>query len=137
MVQFGRVMAFAMRKDRVLVTTDTDFGAVVALTGAVVPNVLPLRRVGDSVAERVVAMLDVLPGCVRYELGGQQWWWSKKIATESLPPDRPGMTAGASRTGERRVVSSFAVVSSSRRPTPRSWSPARAGEDPVSTGGTR
>lgn len=48
-------------EDPVLVTTDTDFGTILALTGAAGPNVLLLRGVGDSVTERVAAILDVLP----------------------------------------------------------------------------
>lgn len=37
------VMALALREDRVLVTTDTDFGTILALTGAAGPSV-PLLR---------------------------------------------------------------------------------------------
>lgn len=54
-------MAVAVDQDRALVTTDTDFGTILALTGAAGPNVLLLRDVGDSVDERVAAILDVLP----------------------------------------------------------------------------
>lgn len=61
------VMRLALHEDRVLVTTDTDFGTILALTGAAGPNVLLLRGVGDSAAERVAAILDVLPR-VEYEL---------------------------------------------------------------------
>ena len=42
------VMALALREDRVLVTTDMDFGTLLALTGAAGPNVVLLRGVGDS-----------------------------------------------------------------------------------------
>lgn len=61
------VMALAVDEDRVLVTTDTDFGTILALTGAEGPNVLLLRGIGDSVSERVAAILDVLPR-ITYEL---------------------------------------------------------------------
>lgn len=47
------VMALALAEERVLITTDTDFGTILALTGAIGPNVLLLRGVGDSVSERV------------------------------------------------------------------------------------
>ena len=60
-------MALAVDEDRVLVTTDTDFGTILALTGAEGPNVLLLRGIGDSVSERVAAILDVLPR-ITYEL---------------------------------------------------------------------
>ena len=61
------VMALALQQDRVLVTTDTDFGTILALTGAAGPSVLLLRGVSDSVTDRVAAILDVLPR-VEYEL---------------------------------------------------------------------
>lgn len=47
------VMALATAEDRVLVTTDTDFGTILALTGAAGPSVLLLRGVGDPTPERV------------------------------------------------------------------------------------
>ena len=61
------VMGLALGEDRVLVTTDTDFGTILALTGAAGPNVLLLRGVGDCAEERVAAILDVLPR-IEYEL---------------------------------------------------------------------
>lgn len=61
------VMALALQEARVLVTTDTDFGTILALTGAAGPSVLLLRGVSDSVTGRVAAIIDVLPR-VEYEL---------------------------------------------------------------------
>lgn len=61
------VMTLAATEDRVLITTDTDFGTILALTGAARPNVLLLRGIGDSVTERATAILDVLPK-VEHEL---------------------------------------------------------------------
>lgn len=55
------VMALALAEDRVLVTTDTDFGTILALTGAAGPSVMLLRGLGDSASERVAVILDVLP----------------------------------------------------------------------------
>ena len=55
------VMQRALAEERVLVTTDTDFGTILALTGAAGPSVLLLRGVGDSTPERVTALLTVLP----------------------------------------------------------------------------
>ena len=55
------VMALALAEDRVLVTTDTDFGTILALTGAAGPSVVLLRGIGDSTPERVAALLAVLP----------------------------------------------------------------------------
>jgi predicted nuclease of predicted toxin-antitoxin system len=61
------VMTVAIADNRVLVTTDTDFGTILALTGAAGPSVLLLRGIGDSVNERVDAILGVLPR-VEHEL---------------------------------------------------------------------
>jgi predicted nuclease of predicted toxin-antitoxin system len=61
------VMALALEEDRLLITTDTDFGTILALTGAAGPNVLLLRGIGDTVDVRVEAILDILPR-VEYEL---------------------------------------------------------------------
>ena len=55
------VMALALAEDRVLVTTDTDFGTSLALTGAAGPSVLLLRGIGDSTPERAAALPAVLP----------------------------------------------------------------------------
>lgn len=55
------VMALALAEDRVLVTTDTDFGTILALTGASGPSVVLLRGLGDSTRERLAVILDVLP----------------------------------------------------------------------------
>lgn len=41
-------------------TTDTDFGTILALSGAAGPSVLLLRSVGDSIDERVNATLHAL-----------------------------------------------------------------------------
>ncbi|MDX1619858.1 MAG: hypothetical protein R3320_02630 [Nitriliruptorales bacterium] len=60
-------MPLAVDEDRILVTTDTDLGTILALTGAAGPNVLLLRGVGDSVDDRVNAILDILPQ-VEFEL---------------------------------------------------------------------
>ena len=54
-------MAVALSEERVLVTTDTDFGTILALTGAAGPNVLLLRGIEDSATGRVTAILDLLP----------------------------------------------------------------------------
>lgn len=54
------VLTHAAREQRVLVITDTDFGAILALSSASVPSVLLLRGVGDTVDERVDAIAQAL-----------------------------------------------------------------------------
>lgn len=44
-----------------LITTDTDFGTILALSGRAHPSVLLLRGVGDSVQQRLTAILRALP----------------------------------------------------------------------------
>lgn len=55
------VMALALVEGRVLVTTDTDFGTILALTGAAGPSVVLMRGLGDAAHERVAVILHVLP----------------------------------------------------------------------------
>jgi predicted nuclease of predicted toxin-antitoxin system len=59
------VMAYAVSSGRIVVTTDTDFGALLALSGAAGPSVMLLRSVGDSLEERYSAItraLEVVSG---------------------------------------------------------------------------
>jgi predicted nuclease of predicted toxin-antitoxin system len=51
------VLACADRESRVLVATDTDFGTILALSGAGGPSVLLLRGIGDTIDERLRAIL--------------------------------------------------------------------------------
>jgi predicted nuclease of predicted toxin-antitoxin system len=55
------VLVCADREGRVLVSTGTDFGTVLALSGAGGPSVLLLRRIGHTIEERLVAILGALP----------------------------------------------------------------------------
>lgn len=50
----------AVEEERVLVTTDTDFGTILALTGAAGPSVLLLRGVDDDIEARASALLEAL-----------------------------------------------------------------------------
>jgi predicted nuclease of predicted toxin-antitoxin system len=51
------VLAYADRDSRALVTTDTDFGTILALSGAGGPSVLLLRGIGDTIGQRLRAIL--------------------------------------------------------------------------------
>jgi predicted nuclease of predicted toxin-antitoxin system len=50
------VMAAARQEDRVVVTADTDFGTLLALSDMPRPSVLLLRRPGRRVEQRVAAV---------------------------------------------------------------------------------
>ena len=82
------VMALALAEERVLVTTDTDFGTILALTGAAGPSVVLLRGVGDSMSERVAAVLDVLPRVEGDLSEGAVIVVEKDRYRSPLPPDR-------------------------------------------------
>ncbi|CAN5817040.1 hypothetical protein BH23ACT8_BH23ACT8_19140 [soil metagenome] len=54
------VMAFAVAEGRVLITTDTDFGTLLALSGDARPSVVLLRGIADSLEERHAAIVRAL-----------------------------------------------------------------------------
>ncbi len=54
------LLAKAAHDDRVIVTADTDFGTLLALTGASEPSVILLRRIGRRTTERTHIVLTVL-----------------------------------------------------------------------------
>jgi predicted nuclease of predicted toxin-antitoxin system len=54
------ILTKAAADDRVVVTADTDFGTLLALSGASGPSVVLLRRSGRRVPERVRIVLTVL-----------------------------------------------------------------------------
>lgn len=54
------ILSRAFQEDRVIVTADTDFGTLLALSGAAGPSVILLRRGGRRVPERVRTVLTVL-----------------------------------------------------------------------------
>lgn len=56
----GAVLRLAVAERRVLVTLDTDFGTLLAMTGASEPSVVLLRGLADDTQSRVAAMLSVL-----------------------------------------------------------------------------
>jgi predicted nuclease of predicted toxin-antitoxin system len=54
------VLAAADADSRVLITADTDFGTLLALSGAAQPSVILLRRPGRQSAERAQIVLAIL-----------------------------------------------------------------------------
>lgn len=56
----ARFLAHAHREQRVVVTTDTDFGTMLALSGAGGPSVILLRGIGDTVDERFDAVVSAI-----------------------------------------------------------------------------
>lgn len=55
------VLALAATEDRILITTDTDFPTLLALSGEPIPSVLLLRGISDSIQGRLAAILNALP----------------------------------------------------------------------------
>jgi predicted nuclease of predicted toxin-antitoxin system len=51
------VLARARDEDRVLVSADTDFGLLLAVSGAVSPSVLLIRRISERRADQIVAII--------------------------------------------------------------------------------
>jgi predicted nuclease of predicted toxin-antitoxin system len=88
-----QVLARAVQEDRVVVTVDTDFGTLPALSGADRPSVLLLRGVGDSHAERRTAILGAIAR-VSNSSTRALWSWSSPIECAFAPSrskahDRP------------------------------------------------
>ncbi len=54
------VLAAAGEDSRILITADTDFGTLLALSGAAQPSVILLRRPGRGSAERAQIVLTVV-----------------------------------------------------------------------------
>jgi predicted nuclease of predicted toxin-antitoxin system len=54
------VLATAHREDRVVVTADTDFGTLLALSPPPQPSVILLRRQGRRAEQRTGAVLDAI-----------------------------------------------------------------------------
>ena len=71
-----------------LVTTDTDLGAILTLSGAPVPSVLLLRGVGDTTDERVDAVIRAL-AVVEHDLarGAIVVIESDRVRVRTLPID--------------------------------------------------
>jgi predicted nuclease of predicted toxin-antitoxin system len=54
------VLAAAEEDERILITADTDFGPLLALSGAAQPSVILFRRPGRRSAERAELVLTIL-----------------------------------------------------------------------------
>ena len=63
------MLAAALTQDRVLITLDTDFGALIALSGARLPSVVLLRGEVTRRPDRQVALLLANLDQIEYDLG--------------------------------------------------------------------
>jgi predicted nuclease of predicted toxin-antitoxin system len=83
------VLAKARADDRVVVTADTDFGTLLALSGASGPSVILLRRSGRRVHERariVLLVLDLVAD--QLAAGSVVTVDNERIRIRPLPVDR-------------------------------------------------
>lgn len=83
------VLAKARADDRVVVTADTDFGTLLALSGAAGPSVVLLRRSGRRVHERariVLTVLDLVAG--QLDAGAVVTVDNERVHIRPLPVDR-------------------------------------------------
>lgn len=83
------VLTKASADDRVIVTADTDFGTLLALSGASGPSVVLLRRSGRHVPERariVLLVLDLV--AVQLTTGAVVTVDNERVRIRPLPVDR-------------------------------------------------
>lgn len=83
------VLTKARTDDRVVVTADTDFGTLLALSGASGPSVVLLRRSGRRVHERaqiVLLVLDLVAD--QLATGSVVTVDNERVRIRSLPVDR-------------------------------------------------
>ncbi len=83
------VLEAASRERRVLVTADTDFGDLLALSGAALPSVLLLRRAGRRAEQRAKQILDAVQVAAdSLESGALVVAEHSRVRIRDLPIDR-------------------------------------------------
>jgi predicted nuclease of predicted toxin-antitoxin system len=83
------IMGAAVDEQRTLVTADTDFGALLALSGTPVPSVLLLRRGERRANQRATQILEALEvGADALESGALVVAEQARVRIRRLPMDR-------------------------------------------------
>jgi predicted nuclease of predicted toxin-antitoxin system len=80
------VLALAAVEGRILITTDTDFPTLLALSGDAMPSVILLRGVSNSIQGRLAAILTALPSIQgELESGAVAVVERERVRLRSLP----------------------------------------------------
>lgn len=83
------MLARTAAEDRILITIDTDFPTLLALSGDAIPSVILLRGVSDSIQDRLAAMLTALPSIQEeFEAGVVAVVEPERVRPRSLPIER-------------------------------------------------
>jgi predicted nuclease of predicted toxin-antitoxin system len=85
------VLDHARQSNRVLISADTDFGALLAASGATAPSIPLVRRISDRRADQIVAIIQANLHMVTDDLAsgavvvlGQDWIRIRRLPI--LPP---------------------------------------------------
>ena len=96
-----QVLASASEGGRTLITADTDFGALLSVTGSPGPSVLLLRRPGRQALQRADVILSAVRSAgVHLEGWGSRGGRASPVENTEAPHHRSGLTVSLRRAGE-------------------------------------